>query len=101
MFKKIAHATAKMIGWILLIPVYIYKYAISPFTPASCRHYPTCSSYAVEAVKVHGPFLGFWLATKRIARCHPWGTSGYDPVPPKGYRRAMKNENQADNQVNP
>lgn len=73
----------KLIGWVLLVPVYIYKYAISPFTPASCRHYPTCSEYALQAVKIHGPFKGFWLATKRISRCHPWGTSGYDPVPPK------------------
>ncbi len=72
-----------LLGWIVLIPVYFYKYAISPFTPASCRHIPTCSTYAVEAVKIHGPSKGFWLATKRIARCHPWGTSGYDPVPPK------------------
>ncbi len=72
----------KFLGWIILIPVYFYKYAISPLTPASCRHVPTCSTYAVEAVKIHGPFRGFWLAIKRIARCHPWGTSGYDPVPP-------------------
>ena len=73
----------KLLGWILLLPVYFYKYAISPFTPASCRHIPTCSSYAVEAVKIYGPFKGFWLATKRIVHCHPWGTSGYDPVPKK------------------
>ena len=73
----------RSLGWILLLPVYLYKYAVSPFTPASCRHIPTCSTYAVEAVKIHGPFTGFWLATKRILRCHPWGTSGYDPVPPK------------------
>ena len=73
----------KLLGWMILLPVYFYKYAISPFTPASCRHVPTCSSYAIEAVKIHGPLKGFWLATKRIARCHPWGTSGYDPVPPK------------------
>lgn len=79
----IVKALYKFIGWMLLIPVYIYKYAISPFTPASCRHYPTCSEYALQAVKIHGPFKGFWLATKRISRCHPWGTSGYDPVPPK------------------
>jgi uncharacterized protein len=72
-----------LLGWIVLIPVYFYKYAISPFIPASCRYIPTCSTYAVEAVKIHGPFKGFWLATKRIARCHPWGTGGYDPVPPK------------------
>lgn len=76
----------KLLGQVILVPVYIYKYAISPFTPASCRHYPTCSAYAVEAVKIHGPFRGFWLATRRIAHCHPWGTSGYDPVPPRGIK---------------
>ena len=77
----IAKFILKMLGWVLLVPVYFYKYAISPITPASCRHVPTCSQYALEAVKVHGPFLGFWLATKRIVSCHPWGTHGYDPVP--------------------
>lgn len=81
--QRIVHAIYKLIGWVFLVPVYIYKYAISPFTPASCRHYPTCSEYALQAVKIHGPFKGIWLTTKRISRCHPWGTSGYDPVPPK------------------
>jgi uncharacterized protein len=81
-FQSFIKLLMKLLGWVLLIPVYFYKYAISPFTPASCRHVPTCSTYAVEAIKIHGPFKGFWLATKRIARCHPWGTSGYDPVPP-------------------
>ena len=80
--RNIGKYVLKALGWLLLLPVYFYKYAISPFTPASCRHIPTCSTYAVEAVKIHGPFRGFWLAVKRIARCHPWGTSGYDPVPP-------------------
>jgi hypothetical protein len=81
--RSIYQAILKFIGWILLVPVYFYKYAISPLTPASCRHYPTCSEYALQAIKIHGPFKGVWLASKRIARCHPWGTSGYDPVPPK------------------
>jgi len=81
--QSIVKAVMKFLSWILLIPVYIYKYAISPLTPASCRHYPTCSEYAVEALKIHGPFKGFWLATKRISKCHPWGTHGHDPVPPK------------------
>jgi putative membrane protein insertion efficiency factor len=72
----------KVLGWILLIPVYIYKFAISPYTSASCRHVPSCSEFAVQAIKIHGPFKGFWMATKRISRCHPWGTHGYDPVPP-------------------
>ncbi|MEM7372407.1 MAG: membrane protein insertion efficiency factor YidD [Bacteroidota bacterium] len=59
----------------------IYQYAISPFFPAACRYTPTCSSYAVQAIKLHGPFKGGWLAVKRIGSCHPWGGSGYDPVP--------------------
>ncbi len=49
--------------------------------PPSCRYTPTCSEYAIEAIKKHGPFKGLWLATKRILRCHPWGGHGYDPVP--------------------
>ncbi len=75
------------LSWILLVPVYFYKFAISPFTPATCRHHPTCSEYAVQALKIHGPFKGFWLATRRILRCHPWGTQGYDPVPPKKIKK--------------
>ena len=66
---------------ILLLPVYFYKACISPLTPASCRFVPTCSEYAVEALKKHGPLKGLYLTTKRILRCHPWGGSGYDPVP--------------------
>jgi len=81
--RFLVNAILKVLGWILLIPVYIYKYVISPFTPASCRHVPTCSEYAVQAIKIHGPFKGLLLATRRISRCHPWGTHGYDPVPPK------------------
>jgi len=59
-----------------------YRLSISPLIGPRCRHLPTCSSYALEAVEVHGPVRGSWLAVKRIVRCHPWGTSGYDPVPP-------------------
>ena len=68
---------------ILITPVKIYQLMISPFMPASCRHLPTCSEYAIEALKTHGIFTGTWLAVKRILRCHPWGTHGYDPVPLK------------------
>ena len=60
-----------------------YQVAISPFTPASCRFSPTCSHYALEALEKHGALKGSWLAIKRISRCHPWGGSGYDPVPEK------------------
>jgi len=61
----------------------IYQSLISPLTPASCRFQPTCSAYAKEAFITHGVFKGFILAIKRISKCHPWGSSGYDPVPPK------------------
>ncbi|MBO4499589.1 MAG: membrane protein insertion efficiency factor YidD [Bacteroidaceae bacterium] len=70
-----------VLGWILLLPVHFYRYCISPMTPPSCRFTPTCSEYAVQAVRKYGPFKGFWLAIKRILRCRPGGGSGYDPVP--------------------
>ena len=57
---------------LLLLPVYFYKYCISPMTPASCRYTPTCSEYAVQALKKYGPVKGLYLAVKRILRCHPW-----------------------------
>ncbi len=61
--------------------VRFYQVAISPYTPASCRYTPTCSSYMLEALKTHGLFYGSWLGIKRILSCHPWGGYGYDPVP--------------------
>ena len=64
-----------------LAPVFVYRYVISPFTPAACRFQPTCSAYAVEAVERHGVFRGGALTLRRLARCHPWGGKGYDPVP--------------------
>ena len=71
----------KVLFYIVISPVKFYQYAISPYTPSSCRHTPTCSSYFVEAVKIHGPLKGTWLGLRRISKCHPWGTHGYDPVP--------------------
>ncbi|NHM07003.1 membrane protein insertion efficiency factor YidD [Flavobacterium sp. CYK-4] len=67
--------------FILLIR--FYQSAISPFTPSSCRFSPTCSQYAIEAIQTHGIFYGNYLALKRILSCHPWGKTGYDPVPPR------------------
>ena len=67
---------------LFLLPVRFYQYCISPLLPPSCRFVPTCSAYAVEAVMVHGVLRGGWLTLRRLARCHPWGGSGYDPVPP-------------------
>lgn len=66
---------------LLIWPIRWYQRYISPLTPPACRFTPTCSQYAVEALQKYGPVKGLWLAVRRILRCHPWGGSGYDPVP--------------------
>jgi len=73
----------KAIIFLALLPVRIYQYLISPWLGANCRFEPSCSHYAVEAIKVWGPWRGWLMAIKRISRCHPWGNFGPDPVPPK------------------
>ncbi|MGM9712853.1 MAG: membrane protein insertion efficiency factor YidD [Prevotella sp.] len=72
---------SRILKAILLAPICIYQHAISPYTPASCRFTPTCSEYMRQAIVKHGPIRGLWLGIRRIMRCHPWGGSGYDPVP--------------------
>lgn len=71
----------KLLAACLIIPIQFYRNVISPCTPPSCRFTPTCSQYALEAIRKYGPFKGLYLAIRRILRCHPWGGSGYDPVP--------------------
>ena len=68
-------------SWLFILLITFYQTAISPHTPPACRFTPTCSQYALEAIKKYGPFKGGFLAIKRILRCNPWGGSGYDPVP--------------------
>lgn len=70
--------------FLLLLPVRFYRLFISPFLGHNCRYLPTCSEYAQEALEKHGAFRGSILAAKRLLRCHPWGGSGYDPVPLSG-----------------
>ena len=79
-----AHAASKILAWPLIILVRIYRLAISPWLGINCRYDPTCSRYAIEALRTHGVFRGSALAARRIGRCHPWGGSGYDPVPGRG-----------------
>ncbi|MGM0817381.1 MAG: membrane protein insertion efficiency factor YidD [Bacillota bacterium] len=63
--------------------IHFYQKYISPLTPPSCRFYPTCSNYGLEAIKTHGALKGGWLTIKRILKCHPLHPGGIDPVPPK------------------
>ena len=75
----------KTLRQILIFPFVVlikfYQLCISPLKPPTCRFTPTCSQYALEAFRKSGPFKGLYLAVRRILRCHPWGGSGYDPVP--------------------
>lgn len=66
----------------------LYQLLLSPLLPGSCRYAPSCSHYAAEAIGTHGAIRGVWLSMRRIARCHPWGGSGYDPVPQTSPRPA-------------
>lgn len=68
--------------WLLILPIRLYQWTLSPFVGFNCRYAPTCSAYAAEAIATHGALRGLWLAARRLLRCHPWGGSGYDPVPP-------------------
>lgn len=69
--------------WLAAAPVHLYRWTLSPFLGRQCRFHPTCSAYALEAIESHGPWKGWGLALRRIFRCHPWGASGFDPVPEK------------------
>ena len=84
--RSIADFTGKLLSWVLIKLVRIYQLAISPFLGSNCRHYPTCSNYMIEAVREWGFLRGSWLGLKRLGKCHPWGTSGVDPVPKKSDR---------------
>lgn len=66
---------------ILIGSIRCYQWLLSPLLGNSCRYYPSCSQYAVEAIERHGPWRGGWLALRRLLRCHPWHPGGYDPVP--------------------
>ncbi len=72
---------SSLIKQLLLALVRAYQYVVSPWLGPSCRYLPCCSEYARQALEIHGPWKGSWLAVRRISRCHPLGASGYDPVP--------------------
>ena len=69
-----------------VIAVRAYQLLLSPFAGGACRFHPSCSHYAIDAIQTHGVARGLWLAVKRVSRCHPLGSAGFDPVPPRDAR---------------
>ena len=78
---KIAPSLAKLAAAVLKLPIQLYYYTLSALAGRRCRHAPSCSAYALDAIDKNGAWRGFWLAISRIARCQPWGTQGFDPAP--------------------
>lgn len=81
--NRFADFLKKASVWPFILLIRFYRTCISPLKPPTCRFSPTCSQYALEAFRLHGPFKGLYLTVKRLLRCHPWGGHGYDPVPEK------------------
>ncbi|GAB0151188.1 membrane protein insertion efficiency factor YidD [Marinobacterium sp. BA1] len=77
------HRLTQWLKKLLILLVRGYQLLLSPFLGNNCRFYPSCSSYMIEAIEVHGVFKGLWLGTRRILRCHPYSDGGIDPVPPR------------------
>jgi uncharacterized protein len=73
-FRKFSAAALKL-------PIKLYRYTLSPLLGQHCRHMPSCSQYGLDAIELNGAWRGFWLTLSRVLRCHPWGTSGFDPAP--------------------
>lgn len=80
---KVWKALRQLLIGLLMLPIRLYQRLISPLFPSHCRYTPSCSQYAIEALKKHGPLKGLWLLVYRLLRCNPFGGFGYDPVPDK------------------
>lgn len=81
LLKRLLSAVKWLLSQPFILLVRFYQVCLSPLKPPSCRFTPTCSQYAIEALRKHGPIKGLYLTVRRLLRCHPWGGSGYDPVP--------------------
>ncbi|MDR1112771.1 MAG: membrane protein insertion efficiency factor YidD [Bacteroidales bacterium] len=82
--RCIDHAVCRF----LILLIRLYQITLSPFIGRSCRYLPTCSNYGIESLRKHGAIRGTWLTIKRVCSCHPWGGSGYDPVPERNDKSA-------------
>lgn len=81
-FRRALHVSARVPRWCVAGVLRLYRVIVSPLYGQTCRFYPSCSAYALEAVETHGVVRGGWLAGSRLLRCHPWNPGGVDPVPP-------------------
>lgn len=73
----------RLLVFLLQLPIRAYRLLVSPLLGPRCRHLPSCSEYALQALEIHGPVYGTWLAVRRVVRCHPLNPGGEDPVPPR------------------
>ncbi|RUR38457.1 membrane protein insertion efficiency factor YidD [Vreelandella populi] len=80
-WRTVVSVAGRLVGYLLIGAVRIYQYVISPLLGPRCRFWPSCSSYTIEAIQVHRPIKGSWMALKRIIKCHPGNPGGMDPVP--------------------
>jgi len=90
MIGRLFSTIGRFLGLLLITPIRLYQRFISPMRPPTCRFYPSCSAYAVKAITIHGPFVGSYLAIRRLLRCHPWTPGGVDDVPPQGRWREIR-----------
>ncbi|PRY65608.1 hypothetical protein B0H98_102132 [Vreelandella songnenensis] len=86
--------TGSLLGYLMIGLVRVYQYLISPLLGPRCRFWPSCSSYTIEAIQVHGPIKGGWMALKRIVRCHPGSAGGLDPVPGGRSEKLCREDNE-------
>lgn len=103
LLSRIVKWTGGLLAKILILPIRFYQLCISPLTPPACRFTPTCSSYAIQALRKHGPLKGSYLAARRLLSCRPGGRYGYDPVPDeftyftRSFKRTDAQEQKTDN----
>ena len=88
--RRATRRAAALASWPLLALLWIYRSFVSPALPPACRYHPSCSRYAAEAIRLHGPVRGAWLGMRRLLRCHPWAAGGPDPVPPRAGTPALR-----------
>jgi hypothetical protein len=90
--SRFTQGASRAVGTVLTAPIRLYSRFVSPALPARCKYHPTCSAYALQAVRELGPFKGTIVAAWRLARCNPWSNGGYDPLSARGLFRASDGE---------